>query len=139
MSDTTEQQKVKQGPDLVPLTKSPLQFYVSSDKDGLWVVDLESTPPRLLNHTSLQKHHFKQEEIEHDIGDRGIEDFIKKELEAKHIKQIRPNSKMVFSTKLPFCDWIAADKTTMCVNYGYVKNSKGKFMCKRHFSFGNNK
>ena len=129
MSKQTEQQH----------PKAPLQFYIYSDKDGLWVCDLESTPPRLLNHSSLRKEDFKNGEIEHEIGDRTIQDFITKELQAKHIKQIRPNSKMVFSTKLPFCDWIAADKTTMCVNYGYVKNSKGKFMCKRHFSFGNNK
>lgn len=131
MSETT--------PETAQKPQGPLQFYISSDKDGLWVVDLESTPPRLLNHSSLQKHDFKQEEIEHDIGDRTIEDFVTKELEAKHIKQIRPNSKMVFSTKLPFCDWISSDKSTMCVNYGYVRNSRGRFMCKRHFSFGNNK
>ena len=122
-------EKVKQG---------PLQFYISSNVDGLWLCDIEFQPPKLLNHSSIQKHHFKPEEIEHDIGDRTILDFVYKELEAKHIKQIRPNSKIVFSTKLPFCDWVSQEGI-MCVNSGYVKNSKGKFMCKRHFSFGNNK
>lgn len=116
---------------------APLQFYIHSNIDGLWIVDLESKPPRLLNHSSLSKADFKNGEIEHEIGERTIQDFVKKELEAKHIKQIRPNSKMVFSTKLPFCDWTSKD--IMCVNYGYVKNSKGKFMCKRHYSFSNNK
>lgn len=123
-----------------PIKQTPLIFHVYSNVDGLWTVVLDETPPKLLNHSSLQKHHVKAEEIEHDIGDRTIKDFMEKELCAKHIKTIRPNSKLVFSTKLPFCDWISStpDKT-MCVNYGYVKNSKGKFMCKRHYSFGNNK
>jgi hypothetical protein len=129
LEQESPQTKVKQ---------TPLQFYVSSDTDGLWLVDIEFQPPRLLNHSSLQKQHFKPEEIEHDIGDRTIHDFVTKELEAKHIKQIRPNGKMVFSTKLPFCDWVSTEGI-MCVNYAYVKNSKGKYMCKRHFSFGNNK
>ena len=117
--------------------KPPYQFYVSSNVDGLWVVDLESTPPRLLNHSSLQKHHFKKEEIEHDIGDRTIKDFMEKELEAKHIKEMRTHSKYIFSTKLPFCSW--SSKDTLCQNYAMVFNGRGLPMCKRHYSFGNNK
>jgi hypothetical protein len=112
---------------------SPQQFYVFSKDSGFWMIDLQSEPPRAINHTTLIR---KQNHPEHSLTKLKIEDFLKKELGAKHIKVIREDSKLVFSTKRqPFCEWINKQTNEKCVNSAIVYNSQSKMMCKRHYSF----
>lgn len=116
-----------------------MQFYVKSELDGLWLVDIGNTPnPVAHNHTSVERApNFDKTKIQHHIGDRTIKDFLTKEMEAIHIKDVIKNSKVIFSTIKPFCEWTSktTDSLWHCENSAYCYNSQGKPMCKRHYSF----